>query len=158
DTWRRLRALFGSLSTKPFPFTRPIRSPHRDRARLEVDVSPPERQQLALGHAGRDGRDVERLERIPGDSGDEVARLLLGEHVHFFAWHSWRVDRIARVARDGVPAHCCLQRMVQETVDMMHGPWRELPVQLARVKVLDMLGRPQAPSEPRPASVTPKRS
>jgi hypothetical protein len=75
------------------------------RASGEVDVGPPEPEQLPFAHPGGEGEDVEGFQPVALDHVQEVSRLVGGEGDEVMAGLArWR-DQFGGVAGDKVPAH-----------------------------------------------------
>ena len=105
--------------------------PHPHGPRIEVDVLPPEAEELALPHAGRDGEDVECRQAVALGRRKEGACLRGGEGAHLRGAHPRRVHGRRDVAWHETPPHGLPQRPVQRGVHVLHALRGEALVELA---------------------------
>ena len=81
-----------------------------------VDVVPPQAEQFALAHPGRDGEDVEGVHRVIARGIEERGDGFAIEHAHFPPLDARRRDAVTWVAGEQSPPHRLGERAVEDDV------------------------------------------
>ena len=116
------------------------------RIAAEVDVCPPQAEQLALPHAGGERQDVQRLQPVALDGVEEASCLLGGERREVVSRFARRGDQFGDVAADEVPAGGVAQGVMEDPVQLQHGGLGQPRAHAVRVQLLQVprveLGEP----------------
>ena len=106
----------------------------------EVDVPPPEREQLALPQPGERRDDEHRREQVVGGRSRDGVDLLDGQHVELVAApHGDLLGVLARVRRDPALALRAGEDAVQQDHHLLHRPVRErLPAEQLLAERVDV--------------------
>jgi len=112
------------------------RRAHGKRLPLEIDVLPPEPQELALAHPRRQRQHVERFEVVALRGRQECPRLLGRKRPEGMPAHARRVDERGDVADHVPPAHRMVEGAMEHGVDVMDRRRREAALEKRAVKTL----------------------
>ena len=91
---------------------------HAEGSGLQVYIVPAEGQELALTHAGGEGQNVERFQRVILDSLEQPFRLLRRQRLHFAAGGSWGGDQAGDIARDCAEALGVIEGSVKDSMNV----------------------------------------
>lgn len=105
---------------------------------VQVDVLPPQGEEIARPEPGVHSYDIQGLESLSAGSLQEPAGLLRRKRVHLLPPHQRHVYGVADVARNHAPPHGLLERPVQDGVRVLDSPCRESALLHLPVESLDV--------------------
>jgi hypothetical protein len=112
---------------------------HLHVARVEVHVTPAEREQYSLAHAAGNRQHVERFETITPHRLKEGARLLWREDFHGAAELAGRRGQDRHVALHQADAESIIERLVKRYMHVANRSRRKALSQLLSVQVVELL-------------------
>jgi hypothetical protein len=124
DADRALRRML-RLGLGPFPTGHRHDSTHRDRARIEVDITPPQTDQLAASESCRQQHDEHGVQAVLADSIQERLHLLNRPACDRHRLVSWRRRRCGDVRCNHSASHGVVEDLMQHRVHSLHRFGRE---------------------------------
>ena len=98
---------------------------HLQRARVQVDVAPPEPERLPAAKPNGKCNSPQRVQPVPGGVRQERPRLGDGERMDLVTWAGGDDHQAGDVARQHLFPDRLLQRGTQDCVQLLHGRRRE---------------------------------
>ncbi|WP_068329455.1 hypothetical protein [Janibacter terrae] len=123
---RRLRAVFGEPRHQTHTLAEPLhRRPNAQHADVEVDVLPPQGEQLSLAQSEGDTHGEEGAQPVPLERGQELTCLVRGPRDDLLPLDARSLDQGRDVAVDQLIAFCIRKHRAQHRPAQLHRSGRD---------------------------------